>query len=153
VLAVAAAVRRRGAADRGWVMVLQGVLGIAAGVVTWFWPGLTALALLFVIAAWSLATGVLEVAAAIRLRKAITGEWMLALSGVLSIALGVLLILSPVTGALAVVLWIGAYALVSGVLLVALSLRLRARRGSGASHVPIDGVTLARPPTPAPHPE
>ncbi|HYR06593.1 MAG TPA: HdeD family acid-resistance protein, partial [Longimicrobium sp.] len=130
VLAIASAVRRRTGA-RGWVLVLKGCLGIAAGVVTLFWPGITAMALLYVIASWALVAGVLEVAAAIRLRRVIAGEWLLALSGVLSIVAGVLLMLFPGTGALAVVLWIGAYALVSGALLVALALRLRARRRPG----------------------
>jgi uncharacterized membrane protein HdeD (DUF308 family) len=77
------------------------------------------------IAAWALVTGAFEIAAAIRLRKVITGEWILALSGILSMALGVLLIAAPGPGALAVVIWIGAYAFVFGVLLFALGLRLK----------------------------
>jgi len=150
VLAIASAVRRRTEA-RWWMLVLKGSLGIIAGVVTLFWPGITAMALLYVIAAWALVAGALEVAAAIRLRRVITGEWLLALSGVLSIALGVLLMLFPGAGALAVVLWIGAYALVSGALLVALALRLRARRKPGTPYTSLDGVTIGRPPRPAPH--
>ena len=82
-------------------------------------------ALLYLIAAWALVTGAFEIAAAIRLRKVITGEWILALSGILSIALGVLLIVAPGPGALAVVIWIGAYAFVFGALLFALGLRLK----------------------------
>jgi uncharacterized membrane protein HdeD (DUF308 family) len=150
VLAIASAVRRRTGA-RGWVLVLKGCLGIAAGVVTLFWPGITAMALLYVIASWALVAGVLEVAAALRLRRVITGEWLLALSGVLSIVAGVLLMLFPGTGALAMVLWIGAYALVSGALLVALALRLRARRRPGTPYTRLDGVTIRRPPRPAPN--
>lgn len=150
VLAITSALRRR-TEERWWVLVLKGSLGITAGVATLFWPGITAMALLYVIAAWALAAGVLEVAAAVRLRRVIAGEWLLALSGVLSIVLGVLLMLFPGTGALAVVLWIGAYALVSGALLVALALRLRARRRPGTPYVPLDGVTIDRPPRPAPH--
>ena len=106
-------------------MILMGLAGIGAGVVTFFWPGITALALLYVIAAWALVTGGFEIAAAIRLRKAISGEWLLVLSGIASVALGVLLGLFPGPGALALVVWIGAYALVSGSLLIALSFRLR----------------------------
>jgi uncharacterized membrane protein HdeD (DUF308 family) len=150
VLAITSALRRR-TEERWWVLVLKGSLGIAAGAVTLFWPGITALALLYVIASWALVAGVLEVAAAIRLRRMIAGEWLLALSGVLSIGLGVVLMLFPGTGALAVVLWIGAYALVSGALLVALALRLRARRRPRTPCTPLDGVTLDRPPWPAPH--
>jgi uncharacterized membrane protein HdeD (DUF308 family) len=127
VLAIVSAVRRRGA-DRWWLLLLQGIVGIGAGVVTWLWPGITALALLAVIAAWALMSGALQIAAAIRLRKVISGEWLLALGGVLSIALGVLLLVFPGPGALAVVIWIGAYAFVFGILLLALGFRLRGLR-------------------------
>jgi uncharacterized membrane protein HdeD (DUF308 family) len=125
ILALISAIRRRGTTDHWWLLVLEGVMGVAVGVLTFVWPNITALALLYLIAAWALITGGLEIAAAIRLRKVITGEWLLVLSGIASVALGVLLILFPEPGALAVVLWIGAYALVSGVLLIALGIRLR----------------------------
>ena len=137
VFAIWSAIRRHGE-DRWWVLLLQGLLGIAAAAVTLLWPGITALALLFVIAAWALVTGVLEIAVAIRLRKAITNEWLLVLSGIASVVLGVLLVLNPAVGALVVVLWIGAYALVSGALLVGLGFRLRREQrratGTGAPH-------------------
>jgi uncharacterized membrane protein HdeD (DUF308 family) len=138
VLSIVSAVRRRGA-DRWWLLLLQGIVGIGAGVVTLFWPGITAIALLFVIAAWALVSGVLQVAAAIRLRKVITGEWLLALSGVLSIALGVLLVLFPGPGALALVIWIGAYAFVFGILLLVLGFKLRGLR-SPRAHQPVHSV-------------
>ena len=124
VLAIVTAIRRRGN-DRWGMLLLEGLVGVAAGVLTLLWPGITALALLYVIAAWALVTGGFEIAAAIRLRKVITGEWILALSGILSMALGVLLIVAPGPGALAVVIWIGAYAFVFGVLLFALGLRIK----------------------------
>jgi len=124
VLAIVTAIRRRGN-DRWGMLLLEGLVGVAAGVLTLLWPRITALALLYVIAAWALVTGGFEIAAAIRLRKVITGEWILALSGILSMALGVLLIVAPGPGALAVVIWIGAYAFVFGVLLFALGLRLK----------------------------
>jgi len=125
VLALVSAIRRRGESDRWWLLLLEGLVGIAAGVLTLIWPGITALALLYLIAAWALVTGVLEIAAAIRLRKIITNEWLLALSGIASLVFGVLLVLFPGAGALTVVLWIGAYALVFGALLIALAFRLR----------------------------
>jgi len=134
VFAVVSAVRRHGSTDRWWVMLIEGIAGIAAGLVTFFWPGITALALLYLIAVWSLLTGVMEVIAAVRLRKIIAGEWMLALGGVLSIGFGVLLALFPAPGALAVVLWIGAYAIVFGCLLIALGLRLRSWQRYGTAH-------------------
>jgi uncharacterized membrane protein HdeD (DUF308 family) len=133
VLSIATAVRRRGA-DRWWLLLVEGIAGVLAGLVTFFWPAITAIVLLYLIAAWALVTGVLEIAAAIRLRKAITGEWLLALSGVASVILGVLLMIAPGPGALAVVIWIGAYAFVFGALLIGLSFRLRSLRTPRPRH-------------------
>jgi uncharacterized membrane protein HdeD (DUF308 family) len=124
VLALVSAIRRRGE-DRWWLLVVEGLVGITAGVLTLIWPGLTAIALLYVIAAWAIVTGGLEIAAAIRLRKVISNEWLLALSGIASLGFGILLFLFPGAGALTVVVWIGAYALVFGALVVALAFRLR----------------------------
>lgn len=129
VSSIALAISRRGGrAPTGW-LVLVGVLGIAAGIFTFFWPGITALALLVVIAAWSIAHGILEIVGAIRLRKEIEGEWLLILSGNLSVAFGAMLLAFPGAGALALVWLIAAYAIVFGALLIMLSLRLR-RRGA-----------------------
>jgi uncharacterized membrane protein HdeD (DUF308 family) len=109
------------------------VFSVIAGIIAFVMPGITALALLFLIAGWAVVTGVLSIVAAVRLRKQITGEWMLILSGVLSVLFGVMVAIFPGPGALAVVLWIGAYAVVSGSLMVALGIRLRswARRAVG----------------------
>ena len=133
VFAIVSAVRRRGT-ERWAMLLLEGVAGIAAGVVTLSWPGITAIALLYLIAAWSLFTGIMEVIAAVRLRKVITGEWMLGLSGVLSLGFGILLMLFPGVGALAVVLWIGAYAIMFGALLIGLGFRLRSWGQHGTPH-------------------
>jgi uncharacterized membrane protein HdeD (DUF308 family) len=142
VLAIISAFRRDSSTgERWWLLLLEGIAGIGAGVVTLLWPGITAIVLLYVIAAWALVTGFLEIFAAIRLRKAISGEWLLILSGILSVALGVLLVLFPGPGALALVIWIGAYAFVFGALLLALGLRLRAlKRPSPGSPRPVPGV-------------
>lgn len=133
VFAIVSAVRRRGT-ERWGMLLLEGIAGIAAGLVTLVWPGITAIALLYLIAAWSLFTGIMEVVAAVRLRKVITGEWMLGLSGVLSIGFGILLMLFPGVGALAVVLWIGAYAIMFGALLIGLGFRLRSWGQHGTPH-------------------
>lgn len=121
---VSAIANRRGL-PRWGVLAIGGLLGIAIGLVTLFIPAITAVALLGFIATWAVLMGIAEIAAAIRLRKEITGEWLLVVTGVLAVAFGGFIIARPALGALAIVLWIGAYALVSGGLLVALGLRLR----------------------------
>jgi uncharacterized membrane protein HdeD (DUF308 family) len=108
-----------------WTMILLGVLSAGAGVLAFAWPGMTALVLLAIIAASAIIRGVLEIVAAIKLRKDIDDEWVLGLSGLLSLAFGILLWVAPGEGALAVVLLIGAYMLALGVMAIALSLRLR----------------------------
>jgi uncharacterized membrane protein HdeD (DUF308 family) len=125
VLALIAAFRVR---DRGkpfWALLIVGMLGMVAGLLTFFWPGMTALVLLAFIAAWALVMGVFQIVAAIRLRKVIEGEWLLALSGLLSVFFGALMLLNPGVGALAVIWIIASYAVVFGVLLIALGLRLK----------------------------
>jgi len=117
---------------RWWALLLEGVLGISAGVLTILWPGITQLVLLFFIAYWAIATGVFEIVAAIRLRKEIEGEWVLALSGVLSVLFGLALVILPGAGALAVAWLIAGYALAFGALMLAVAFRLRSfiRQGS-----------------------
>lgn len=110
---------------RWWVFLLEGVISFAAGLIAILRPGLAAFALIAVIASWAILTGILEIAAAIRLRREITNEWMLAFAGFLSIVLGVLLFFQPLAGGLAITLLIGAYALVFGIVLVILGFRLR----------------------------
>jgi uncharacterized membrane protein HdeD (DUF308 family) len=122
VLALVAAFRTDH--DHRWGLLLEGVVGIGAGIVTFVWPGLTALVLLYIIAVWALLTGVLELVAAVRLRKLIQNEWWLALSGIASVLFGVVLLAAPGAGAVAVVWLIAAYAIVFGVLNLALALRL-----------------------------
>jgi uncharacterized membrane protein HdeD (DUF308 family) len=125
VLAVALAVTGHGQGRQWWALVLQGLLGISAGVLTLIWPELTEFVLLFFIAFWAMATGVFAVIAAVRLRKEIEGEWALALSGILSVLFGLSLVLFPNAGALAIAWIIAAYSIAFGILLLMVALRLR----------------------------
>jgi uncharacterized membrane protein HdeD (DUF308 family) len=111
--------------EQWWLLLLVGLLGIGIGILTFVAPGVTALALLFYIAIWAIATGVLEIAAAIRLRKEIDNEWLLLLAGLASVVFGVMLAARPGAGALAVLWLIGSYAIVFGVLLLILAFRVR----------------------------
>ena len=133
---------RVAAAGRSWGWHLfEGIVGIGAGVLSFVWPGITAMVLLAVIAVWAVLTGIAEIAAAIRLRRQITGEWLLATSGVLSIVLGLLMLFFPGAGALAVVWMIGAYAIGFGALLIGLGLRLRRWGRSRERMAPTGGAT------------
>ena len=116
---------RGGGRDRFWVLVLEAVVGIGIGILTIARPAATALALLYYVGIWAILTGILELVAAIRLRKEITGEFWLGLAGVLSIAFGVVLFAMPERAALALTVWIGVYAIFFGVTLLLLAFRLR----------------------------
>jgi uncharacterized membrane protein HdeD (DUF308 family) len=113
---------------RSSAMVIRGIFGIVAGVLAFVWPGVTTLVLVLGVAAWAIITGVLEVAAAIRYRHELQREWILMLSGILSIGFGVLLAAFPATGALGFAWALGAYAVASGILLIAVAIRLKTGR-------------------------
>lgn len=125
VISLITGISDRNSNERWWVMTLEGLVGIAAGILTFVYPGITAVILLYFIAIWALLTGVLEIVAAVRLRQEIEGEWAFALSGIFSILFGVALFFFPGAGALAVVWLIGAYAILFGALLVYLGIKLR----------------------------
>lgn len=111
-------------APRWWLVVI-GLCGIFAGLLTFMWPGITALILLIFIASWSIAIGVFQIIGAIQLRKHIDNEWMLILSGALSVLFGIVLLVQPGAGALALVWLIGVYAILFGILNIAFAFRLR----------------------------
>lgn len=133
-LALVAAWRRGRSQPRWWALVLEGAASLLTGALALWWPGMTWLVLLSLVAAWALVTGLLQIGTAIRLRKQLTGEWALLGSGVLSVLFGILLLLAPLTGTLVLSWWIGAYAFVFGILLAVLAFRLR--RSATAHPVP-----------------
>src|ERR1051325_16773 len=124
VLALAHAIMGGNVGSRWW-LALVGIAGIAAGLVTFFMPGLTALVLLFFIAGWAIALGVFQIIGAIRLRKEIDNEWTLGLSGAVAVLFGIILLVAPGTGALGLIWVIGAEAIVFGILLVMAALKLK----------------------------
>jgi uncharacterized membrane protein HdeD (DUF308 family) len=140
VFSLVMAVRGARRGRRWGSLVFVGLAGIAAALVAFLWPGITVLAFMLLIAAWAIVIGVAEIAAAIRLRKQIRGEWLLGLTGVLSIALGVSLFLFPAAGALTFAIWIGAWALVLGAVLIGLGFKLRAWRSAPDRHLPTGGL-------------
>lgn len=130
VLALVAGVRMREGGKPLWSLIVVGLLGIAAGVVTFLWPGVTALTLIFIIGCWAIAIGLFQIIAAVRLRKQIQGEWLHALSGLLSVVFGLAVVLRPGAGAIAFAWLIGWFAILFGVLLLGLAFKLRKQRSA-----------------------
>lgn len=126
IMWIIGAVRHRKSNRDWWLILLLGLISIGAGIIAVLYPGLTALALVFVMAAYALLMGILEIVVAIRLRKAIRGEWLMILTGIVSIAFGVFVFLFPGAGALALVWLISFYAAFTGALMLALAFRARA---------------------------
>lgn len=120
--------------ERWWVLLLEGLLGIAFGVITFQAPEITATVLILYIAFWAMATGVLRIILAVRLRKEIEGEWWMALAGLAGIVFGVLMVARPGAGALAVLWLVAIWAIVGGVCLVIFSFKVKALGGK------LDGV-------------
>ena len=125
IISAVRAIRRK--EDRWGLLIFEGLLDIATGVVAFLWPGLTVVAFVWLIAAWAIISGGLMTAAGFRLNIE-HGRWWLILGGLLSLAYGVLLIITPLIGAVVLTWWLGAYALVFGVALVIFSLKLRSRQ-------------------------
>lgn len=126
ILSIVAGVRAAERHEKFWPMLLKGIVDILAGVVAFIAPAAAAFALVLVVAFWAIVTGVLELVAAFRLRRE-HGEWLLILNGLLSLVLGAVLLFRPAAGLLVLLWWLGAYAIVFGIVLLMLAFRLRAR--------------------------
>lgn len=124
LFAILAAIKGGNIESRWW-LILIGILGVAAGLLTFFWTGITALVLTMFIGAWALIHGIFEIVGAIKIRKEIDNEWWLILSGALSVLFGLAILIMPGAGALALIWLIGAYAIVFGGMLVAFAFRLK----------------------------
>jgi uncharacterized membrane protein HdeD (DUF308 family) len=132
ISSIVAAVRGDpGTRGHGLAIAIIGVAGVIAGIIAFVNPGLTAITLLYVIAAWAIVVGVTQIYAAYRLRKEIEGEWLMAIGGVASIAFGVLIIVAPGAGALSVLALIATFAILFGISLLALAWRLRTWHNEG----------------------
>jgi uncharacterized membrane protein HdeD (DUF308 family) len=128
VFAITAGIRAAERHERWWPFALEGLASIVVGVIALVMPVAAALALLYLVSAWAILTGVFRISAAIRLRKEIQGEWMLILNGALSVLLGILIVRRPAAGLLTLVWVLGAYAMVYGIVLVGLAFKLRGHR-------------------------
>ena len=117
---VVAGVRGR----EGWA-IAEGIISVVVGIVIVVWPAITALALLYVVAAWAIITGIVRIVAAVQLRRVIRNEWLLAGSGLASIVFGVIAAVFPGAGILAIIWLLGAWLIVLGVILIAFALSIR----------------------------
>jgi uncharacterized membrane protein HdeD (DUF308 family) len=130
IISAVRAIRRK--EDRWGLLIFEGLIDIAVGILAFLWPGITVLAFVLLVGAWAIVTGALMTVAGFRLNVS-HGRWWLALSGVLSLAFGTLLVITPLIGAIVLTWWIGAYALAFGVALVIFSFKLRSRQHEGVS--------------------
>ena len=134
-LAIVAGIRMARRRERWWLLVLEGIADIGAGMIAFLWPGITILAFIYLIAAWAIVSGCLLVASAFRLRRT-HGRWLMGVGGVVSIVWGVLVALLPAISAIVLTWWLGGYAIIFGAALIGLAIRLRRQRapasGSGS---------------------
>ena len=133
VFALVAGIRAATRHERWWPFILEGLASVIAGVIAFAIPAVAALALLYLVSAWAILTGIIRISAAIRLRKEIKGEWLLILNGILSVIFGVIIVLFPGAGILTLVWLMGVYAIIFGVVLVALGFRLRGHRATATA--------------------
>jgi uncharacterized membrane protein HdeD (DUF308 family) len=130
IISAVRAIRRK--EDRWGLLIFEGLIDIAVGILTFLWPGITVVAFVLLVGAWAIVTGAVMTAAGFRLNVS-HGRWWLVLSGLLSLGFGTLLVIIPLIGAVVLTWWIGAYALAFGVALVIFSFKLRSRQHEGVS--------------------
>ncbi|HEX9754028.1 MAG TPA: HdeD family acid-resistance protein [Methyloceanibacter sp.] len=127
VFAIASGIKAARNGERWGLLILEGIVDIAAGLVAVLWPAITLIALIWIVAIWAIVSGALMLGAAFTL-KLDHGRWWLALGGIASLIFGILLVIEPLIGAVVLTLWIGAYALVFGIFLLVLAFQLHAKK-------------------------
>lgn len=125
IVAIVSAVRMSHAGGRWWLLILEGVAGIAFGIVTFVWPGISALTLALLVGVWAIVTGIAAVASALQARTHIPNEWLWIIAGAVSIAAGVVILFRPAAGLFALVYLLAFYAFIAGFAFIGLAFRLR----------------------------
>jgi uncharacterized membrane protein HdeD (DUF308 family) len=123
IVAVAKAVQILRTDKHWWALLLEGIIGIAAGIAIFAWPGLSVLTLAFLVGYWAIISGVLGIVSALRLRTHVRGEWLYLLFGVISVIFGIFVLLAPATGLIYIVWMISIYGFVMGVTMIGLAIR------------------------------
>jgi uncharacterized membrane protein HdeD (DUF308 family) len=142
VFAIAAGIKAARNGERWGLLILEGIVDLAAGLVAVLWPAITLVALIWIIAVWAIVSGALMLGAAFTLNLD-HGRWWLALGGIASIIFGILLVIEPLIGAVVLTMWIGAYALVFGIFLLILAFQLHAKKEERERKVPAGAAKKA----------
>lgn len=135
VLAIVSGIKAARNGERWGLLILEGVVDLAAGVIAFLWPAITTVAFVILIAVWAIISGALMLAAAFTL-KIDHGRWWLALGGIASVIFGIVLLIAPVVGAVVLTWWLGAYAIVFGVMLLVLAFQLHGKKEERATKKP-----------------
>jgi uncharacterized membrane protein HdeD (DUF308 family) len=130
IIAVVEAIRERATANRWWWVLIEGILSILAGIFAIVYPGVTALVLLYIVAAWAILTGIMEIVTAVTLREYLSREWALIIAGALSIVFGIILFVRPGLGLLSILWLVGVYSIIFGVLFIVRAFQFRSRASS-----------------------
>jgi uncharacterized membrane protein HdeD (DUF308 family) len=142
VFAIAAGIKAARNGERWGLLILEGIVDLAAGLVAVLWPAITLVALIWIIAVWAIVSGALMLGAAFTLNLD-HGRWWLALGGIASIIFGILLVIEPLIGAVVLTMWIGAYAIVFGIFLLILAFQLHGKKEERERKVPAGAAKKA----------
>ncbi|HEY7127778.1 MAG TPA: HdeD family acid-resistance protein [Ktedonobacterales bacterium] len=152
IFALISAIRSTESNKYWWVLAIAGVVSIIIGILSFVWPGKTAILILYLVGIWAVITGILEIIAAFRSRESATNEWLLVLGGVISIVFGVILMALPGIGLLALLWFVGLWAVVYGIVEIVHAFtrhepaaQVSAQTAQGTYREPTSGTPLDRP--------